>query len=207
EEVTTARYVVGCDGAHSAVRRLSGIAFRGGTYARTFVLADLAVDGAPGRGAGSGPDPGAGSGLDPGAAHAFLTRTGVLFFFPLGHPAPWRLIAMRPPDDPTPADAPVTLAGLQALADAHRTGVRLRDPVWMTNFRLHHKVAAEYRRGRVFLAGDAAHIHSPAGGQGMNTGIQDAVNLGWKLAQVVRGRAGDDLLDTYEPERLPVGRT
>src|SRR5690606_9168021 len=72
--------------------------------------------------------------------------------------------------------------------------------------RLHHKVAVRYRRGRVFLAGDAAHIHSPAGGQGMNTGIQDAVNLGWKLAQVARGRAGDDLLDTYESERLPVGR-
>ncbi|HLV57296.1 MAG TPA: FAD-dependent monooxygenase [Natronosporangium sp.] len=197
-EVATSRYLVGCDGAHSTVRRLSGIAFHGGTYPRTFVLADLAVDGVPGRGAADG--------LDPGAAHAFLSRTGVLFFFPLGHPAPWRLIAMRPPGDPTPAGAPVALADLQALADAHRAGVRLRDPVWMTNFRLHHKVAVRYRRGRVFLAGDAAHIHSPAGGQGMNTGIQDAVNLGWKLAQVARGRAGDDLLDTYESERLPVGR-
>ena len=83
--------------------------------------------------------------------------------------------------------------------------MRLRDPVWRTNFRLHHRHASRYRAGRVFLAGDAAHIHSPAGAQGMNTGIQDAWNLGWKLALVGRGVADEALLDTYEAERRPVG--
>ena len=114
----------------------------------------------------------------------------MLFFFPLGAPASWRLLVMRPPDDLTPPDAPVTLDEVQALTDTYTGGaVRVHDPVWMTNFRLHHRAAIQYRAGRVFLAGDAAHIHSPAGAQGMNTGIQDAVNLGWKLAHTLRGLA------------------
>jgi hypothetical protein len=85
--------------------------------------------------------------------------------------------------------------------------VRVHDPVWLTRFRLHHRQAITYRRGRVFLAGDAAHIHSPVGAQGMNTGIQDAWNLGWKLAMVTRGSADARLLDSYHAERWPVGRT
>jgi hypothetical protein len=84
--------------------------------------------------------------------------------------------------------------------------VHLRDPAWLTHFRLHHRQARTYRQGRVFLAGDAAHIHSPVGAQGMNTGIQDAWNLGWKLALVVLGKARESLLDTYQAERWPVGR-
>ena len=141
------------------------------------------------------------------AAHAFLSDRGLLFFFPLGTPASWRLLAMRPPHDRTPPGAPVLLDEVQALADTYTAGrVRVHDPVWMTNFRLHHRAAVHYRAGRVFLAGDAAHIHSPAGGQGMNTGIQDAVNLGWKLAHVLRGCAEPAVLDTYEQERAPVGR-
>ena len=100
-----------------------------------------------------------------------------------------------------------SLADLQAIADAFTGGaLRLRDPVWLTYFRLHHRHAARYRAGRVFLAGDAAHVHSPAGAQGMNTGIQDAWNLGWKLALVARGAADQALLDTYEAERRPIGR-
>jgi 2-polyprenyl-6-methoxyphenol hydroxylase-like FAD-dependent oxidoreductase len=190
EETVPARYLVGCDGAGSAVRRLSGIPFQGGSYPQTFVLADLEADG-----------------VQPGSAHVHLSRAGMLFFFPLVHPASWRMLVIRPPGDPTPPDAPVTLPEVQAIADAYTGGrVRLRDPVWMTNFRLHHRAAAHYRTGPVFLAGDAAHIHSPAGAQGMNTGIQDAANLGWKLAQTLRGAADPALLDTYEPERAPVGR-
>ncbi|MFR9775409.1 FAD-dependent monooxygenase [Micromonospora sp. MS34] len=189
-EPVPARYVVGCDGAHSTVRRLAGIEFAGGAYPQTFVLADLDADG-----------------IEPGMAHAFLSERGMLFFFPLGHPAGWRLLVMRPPTDVVPPDAPVTLAEVQAFADAYTRGtVRLRRPVWMTNFRLHHRAATRYRSGPIFLAGDAAHIHSPAGAQGMNTGIQDAVNLGWKIAQTVRGGADPSLLDTYETERAPVGR-
>src|SRR5918996_3764278 len=135
-----------------------------------------------------------------------MDEAGMLFFFPLGHPATWRMLAMRPA---TMADnvSGVNLKQLQAIADAYTSDrLTLRDPVWMTNFRLHNRGAAHYRAGPFFLAGDAAHIHSPAGAQGMNTGIQDAVNLGWKLALVTRGVARPALLDSYEPERAPVGR-
>ncbi|MEH0841166.1 FAD-dependent monooxygenase [Micromonospora sp. CPCC 205711] len=190
EERVSARYVVGCDGAHSAVRHLAGIGFAGGAYPQTFVLADLEADG-----------------VDAGAAHVFLSGRGMLFLFPLGHPTTWRLLAMRPPGEAPAPDTAVTLDEVQALADSYTDAtVRLRDPVWTTNFRLHHRAATRYRAGPVFLAGDAAHIHSPAGAQGMNTGIQDAVNLGWKLAQALQGGAGSGLLDTYETERAPVGR-
>jgi 2-polyprenyl-6-methoxyphenol hydroxylase-like FAD-dependent oxidoreductase len=189
EETVRARYVVGCDGSHSTVRRLAGIAFRGAAYAPTFVLADAEVDG-----------------LEPGPAHVFVSGRGVLLFFPIGSPAGWRLIAMRPRGDTAEAGAAVELDELQRLVDAFTRGVRLRDPVWSTNFRLYLRHASRYRAGRVLLAGDAAHIHSPAGAQGMNTGIQDAVNLGWKLALVASRRAPDRLLDTYASEREPVGR-
>jgi 2-polyprenyl-6-methoxyphenol hydroxylase-like FAD-dependent oxidoreductase len=190
EEVVSARYVAGCDGGHSTVRHLAGIRFEGSSYPQTFVLADTEADG-----------------VEPGAAHVFLSQTGMLFFFPLGKPATWRLLAMRPPADRTPPEAPVVLDEVQALADICTGGtVRLHDPVWMTNFRLHHRAATCYRAGRVFLAGDAAHVHSPVGAQGMNTGIQDAVNLGWKLAQALRGVTDPALLDTYESERAPIGK-
>ncbi|MEV6400265.1 FAD-dependent monooxygenase [Streptomyces sp. NPDC051907] len=201
EESVRARYVVGCDGSRSTVRNLAGIAFAGSAYPETFLLADLEVDG-----------------LEPGAAHAFMTDTGVVFFFPLGSPASWRMLAMKPPGLADPgtgteaanadSDADVSLGMLQSLVDRYVSEpLRLRDPVWMTDFRIHCRGADRYRSGRLFVAGDAAHIHSPAGGQGMNTGIQDALNLGWKLALVCRGDASPALLDTYESERAPVGRS
>jgi 2-polyprenyl-6-methoxyphenol hydroxylase-like FAD-dependent oxidoreductase len=190
EQVRT-RYLAGCDGAASAVRRGAGIPFQGGAYPQTFALADLEVDG----------------GLEADAAHAFLGQVGLLLFFPLGRPASWRLLGMHPTLHGQPASARPSLAELQALADRFTGGrLRLRDPVWMTWFRLAHRQAARYRAGRVFLAGDAAHVHSPAGAQGMNTGIQDAWNLGWKLALVARGLAAEALLDSYDAERRPVGR-
>lgn len=190
EESVRARYVAGCDGAHSTVRRQAGIAFEGAAYPQSFVLADVEADG-----------------LEPGSAHAFLASRGVLLFFPIESPASWRIIAMRPRGDGTPTAQPVTLDEVQALVDAYApAGIRLHDPVWMSNFRLQHRGAKNYRSGSVFLAGDAAHVHSPAGAQGMNTGIQDAVNLGWKLALVLAGHADPDVLDTYEPERAAVGR-
>ncbi|WP_405653824.1 FAD-dependent monooxygenase [Streptomyces sp. NBC_00019] len=187
EEVVEARYVVGCDGAHSIVRAQAGIDFEGYAYPRTFLLADLEVDG-----------------LEPGAVHTYMTGIGMLFFFPLGSPATWRMLSMRPPEAP---DAEVTLPLLQGITDRYTDdGLVLRDPAWMTDFRLHNRGASRYRAGRCFLAGDAAHIHSPAGAQGMNTGIQDALNLGWKLALVCRGAAPEELLETYGTERAPVGR-
>src|SRR6185312_8928798 len=113
----------------------------------------------------------------------------------LVHPASWRLLAM---DDPSSENAERPgMAELQALSDAYTGGgVRLHDAVWTTRFRLHHRAAARYRSDGVFLVGDAAHVHSPAGAQGMNTGIQDAANLAWKLAHVLDG-ADPALLDTY----------
>ncbi|MGH3010236.1 MAG: FAD-dependent monooxygenase [Gaiellaceae bacterium] len=188
------RYLVGCDGAHSTVREGAGIAFEGGTYPQTFVLADLEVDGE----------------LEPGAGHAFLGDRGILLFFPLGVPATWRIVGMRPSKDAHDLGQEteqLSLEELQRICDGFTGGtLSLRDPVWLTYFRLHHRQAARYRTGRTFLAGDAAHVHSPAGAQGMNTGIQDAWNLGWKLALVARGIADPALLDSYDPERLPVGR-
>lgn len=190
-----ARFVVGCDGAHSTVRDLAGIPFVGGEYPQTFLLADLEADG-----------------LEPDAVNTFLTDTGPCLFFPLGSPASWRLITMRRDvhgrgaGRGTGSTRPVEVEELQALADRATGGiVRLHDPVWATAFRVHHRHATAYRSGRLFLAGDAAHIHSPAGAQGMNTGIQDAVNLGWKLALVCRGLAPAALLDSYDAERRPVG--
>jgi hypothetical protein len=100
----------------------------------------------------------------------------------------------------------VTLESVQALVDEYATELRLRNPAWLSDFRLRHRLAARYRLGRVFLAGDAAHVHSPAGGQGMNIGIQDAVNLGWKLAAALKGRGDTKLLETYEAERQPLAR-
>jgi 2-polyprenyl-6-methoxyphenol hydroxylase-like FAD-dependent oxidoreductase len=190
-EQVRARYLVGCDGAASSVRRGAGIPFVGGAYPQTFALADLEVDG----------------GLDADTAHAFLGQVGLLFLFPLGRPASWRLLGMHPTLHGRQEPARPTLEELQALADRFTGGrLRLRDPVWLTYFRLQHRHADRYRAGRVFLAGDAAHVHSPAGAQGMNTGIQDAWNLAWKLALVCRGVADAALLDSYDAERRPVGR-
>jgi 2-polyprenyl-6-methoxyphenol hydroxylase-like FAD-dependent oxidoreductase len=188
-EQVRARYLVGCDGASSTVRRGAGIPFEGGAYPQTFALADLEVDG-----------------LDRDAAHAFLGQEGIVLFFPLGRPASWRMLAMHPTLKGRREPARPSLEELQALADA-MTGasVRLRDPVWQTYFGLQHRHATRYQDGRIYLAGDAAHIHSPAGAQGMNTGIQDGWNLGWKLALVSRGIADQALLDSYDAERRPVG--
>jgi 2-polyprenyl-6-methoxyphenol hydroxylase-like FAD-dependent oxidoreductase len=198
EETIHASYLAGCDGAHSAVRKEADIAFEGNAYPQTFALGDVEADGA----------------LVAEAINAFAVGRGVAMFFPLGRPATWRVMAMEGPvlrpstDDDTVSTQRLSLAELQAMVDAPTGGaVRVHDPVWLTRFRLHHRQAATYQRGRVFLAGDAAHIHSPVGAQGMNTGIQDAWNLGWKLAMVSRGAADARLLDSYHAERWPVGRT
>jgi 2-polyprenyl-6-methoxyphenol hydroxylase-like FAD-dependent oxidoreductase len=199
-ERIAAGYVVGCDGAHSTVRKATGIPFEGGAYPQEFALGDLEADGP----------------LVPGAINAFGAGRGFAMFFPLGHPTTWRVMAVELPterrrsavelDDVATHD--LSLAELQGMIDAPTSrSVNVRDAAWLTRFRLHHRQAARYRDGRVFLAGDAAHVHSPVGGQGMNTGIQDAWNLGWKLALVVQARAGDALIDSYQAERWPVGRT
>jgi 2-polyprenyl-6-methoxyphenol hydroxylase-like FAD-dependent oxidoreductase len=197
-ETVQTKYLVGCDGAHSSVRRGAGFSFEGGSYPQEFVLGDVDADGP----------------LVAGAINSFAGGRGVAMFFPLGQPRTWRVIAMEPNVGAVSASGAVdevatglALPQLQRIVDGPTSGeVRLRDPAWLTRFRLHHRQTGQYRKGAVFLAGDAAHIHSPVGAQGMNTGIQDAWNLGWKLALVARGSADPRLLDSYEAERWPVGR-
>lgn len=194
ETAVQARYVVGCDGAHSTIRHAAGLAFEGDAYPQRFMLADVEIDGD----------------LTRDTVHAFPGLGGALMVLPLGAPRTWRLIAIDPrgPDaSSAAAGSPLALDELQAFVDRLTDPpLRLHDPAWITRFRLHHRQAERYREGRLFLAGDAAHIHSPAGGQGMNTGIQDAWNLGWKLGLVCRGTLPERWLDTYHDERWPVGR-
>jgi 2-polyprenyl-6-methoxyphenol hydroxylase-like FAD-dependent oxidoreductase len=200
DEAIRVIYLAGCDGAHSTVRKATDIPFEGGAYLQIFALGDVEADGP----------------LVPGGVNVFALGRGLAVFFPLGHPTTWRVIAIQGRDtqailaggtDDVSMDL-LSLPELQAMVDDPTRGaVRLRDPVWLTRFRLHHRQAARYRDGNVFLAGDAAHIHSPVGAQGMNTGIQDSWNLGWKLAMVSRGVANEDMLESYNAERWPVGRT
>jgi 2-polyprenyl-6-methoxyphenol hydroxylase-like FAD-dependent oxidoreductase len=178
-----AAYIAGCDGAHSRVREVLGIGFPGGTYERVFYVADVALHG-----------PVANHEL-----HVALDEADFLAVFPLKGANVARLIGtvrleMEQKHDLTWDDVS------QRAVDRMKISV---DRVnWFSTYRVHHRVAERFRRGRGFLVGDAAHIHSPVGGQGMNTGIGDAVNLAWKLAGVLRRRAQGRLLDSYEPERM-----
>ncbi|PVG84533.1 FAD-binding monooxygenase [Nocardioides gansuensis] len=179
-------YVVGCDGAHSRVRHEIGLPFEGQPYPQDWLLADVALDGA---------------GSDD-AVHAFFRPDGLpLVCIPMGGRR-WRVVMANAGDR---GDRPPTFADIQALvADRAPRPIEVADPAWLASFRCQLRSTTSYRRGRVLLAGDAAHIHSPAGGQGMNTGMMDAHNLAWKLALVAEGRAPDALLDTYGQERGPV---
>jgi 4,5-epoxidase len=187
-----ARWVVGADGAHSRVREQAGIGFPGVPLAERFVLADVHAD---------LPTPRT-------AVTTFLGAEGMLALFPLPGEGLWRLLAARPGTDetaPEPDRATVVAALLDGLErTAHLCADTVRDVVWASSFRIHRRLASSYRADRVLVAGDAAHVHSPFGGQGMNTGLGDAENLAWKLAAVVRGRARPGLLDTYAAERRPV---
>jgi 2-polyprenyl-6-methoxyphenol hydroxylase-like FAD-dependent oxidoreductase len=181
-----ARYVVGADGMHSTVREQAGIGFTGASYAESFVLADVRMTWPLAR--------------DEVSLH--LSPEGVTVVAPLpGADDRYRVVATvaEAPEHPGVADIQAILATRGPAGG--RTEVR--EVLWSSRFRVHHRVADHYRAGRVLLAGDAAHVHSPAGGQGMNTGIQDAVALGRLLTRVVGGEP-DALLDTYETARRPV---
>lgn len=182
-----ARWVVGCDGAHSGVRKALGLDFEGQRVGGTFTLADLRLEGL----------------LVQDGVYAFLTPEGPLACIPLPEPGLWRLVAALPPSEGPPPEPSLEL--YQRLLDT-RAGMPLKasEPRWMAHFQVSQRESPAWRVGRVFLAGDAAHVHSPVGGQGMNTGLQDAWNLAWKLALVARGEGPPGLLDTYEAERHPV---
>ncbi|SPO03711.1 related to tetracenomycin polyketide synthesis hydroxylase tcmG [Cephalotrichum gorgonifer] len=194
------RYVVGCDGAHSTVRHAAGLSFDGAPYPQDFALCDAHL-----RWDESGD-------IDARPISAFLGPSGILALFPMEEGVV-RLVASRPPKllrDRGPESDP-TLEDFEEIFRMMAPGeFKLYDPIWLASFRLHHRGANNYRNGRLFVAGDAAHIHSPAGGQGMNTGIQDAINLGWKLVHSIskerRGQeARKEWLDTYNEERHRVG--
>jgi 2-polyprenyl-6-methoxyphenol hydroxylase-like FAD-dependent oxidoreductase len=184
--VLRAKWVIGADGAHSVVRKSAGIGFPGVPMDELVFIADVHAD------------------LDtPRDAVAFWSSpVGVMGAFPLPGDNAWRLMApAADPDrsDPAPRDI---LAELEARLAQH--GGIIRSVEWASSFRIHRRLAESYRRGRLLLVGDAAHIHSPVGGQGLNAGIGDAENLAWKLTLVMTGRAHEDLLDSYEAERRPI---
>lgn len=181
------RWVIGCDGAHSPVRKGAGIGFPGVPLVERFLIADVRADIERPR----------------DAVSVWLRGTRMLAAFPLPGPDLWRLMTPAPAVGPAEPDPAAVLTLMRARV-AEEIGGRVHAAEWTSSFRIHRRLAEHYRRGRVLLAGDAAHVHSPLGGQGMNTGIGDAENLAWKLALVVTGRAGAGLLDTYQAERRPV---
>jgi 2-polyprenyl-6-methoxyphenol hydroxylase-like FAD-dependent oxidoreductase len=188
ESVCEARYIAGCDGARSIVRETIGTGYPGGTYRQIFYVADVEA---------------AGPALD-GELHADLDEADFLGVFPLAGEGRARLIGTVRDERADHADT-LKFADVSERAIEHLK-VEIRKVHWFSTYHVHHRVTEHFRKGRAFLLGDAAHIHSPAGGQGMNTGIGDAVNLAWKLATVLDGGAPDDLLDSYEAERIGFAR-
>ena len=187
-------FVVGCDGPASTVRAQAGIGWPGRTYPVEVVLADAELYGD----------------LAGDAARVVAGRHGLVFAFRLGERATWRLLATRPagPGQSPPGQfgPPVPAAEMQALMDQAGLAAQIAELAWSSRVRLQRRVADTFRRGRLYLAGDAAHAYSPATGQGMNAGIQDAVNLGWKLAFAAAQPGDERLLDSYDQERRPVAR-
>jgi 2-polyprenyl-6-methoxyphenol hydroxylase-like FAD-dependent oxidoreductase len=205
-EVAHAAYLIGADGAHSAVRHRLNVGFAGKTFEQTFLLADLQAQ-------SDWPDD---------EFHLFASSAGLVGLFPMGA-GRHRLIADHPPSLGAGADAATAATGhlpretpplsapsldecRQVIAQRVHGRIELEALAWSSYFHVNSRMAERLRAQRVFLAGDAAHVHSPAGAQGMNTGIQEAFNLGWKLARRISAAASDPLLDTYQIERRPIER-
>ena len=184
EEVCEASWIAGCDGARSVVRATLGIGFPGGTYRQLFYVADIEAEGPP---------------VD-GDLHVDLDEADFLAVFPLAGEGRARLIGTVRDERADHADT-LQFADVSARA-IENLKLQVRKVNWFSTYHVHHRVTDRFRLGRAFLLGDAAHVHSPAGGQGMNTGIGDAINLAWKLAAVVGGHAPAGLLESYEAERI-----
>jgi 2-polyprenyl-6-methoxyphenol hydroxylase-like FAD-dependent oxidoreductase len=181
-------YLVGADGAHSTVRTAIGQPFPGRSVIKSIMLADVRLTHAP-------------------EGVLAVNAVGDCFAFVAPFGDGWFRVFAWDRRNQQPESAPLTFEEVRAVARrALGTDYGMHDPRWMSRFHSDERQTPQYRVGRVFLAGDAAHVHSPAGGQGMNTGIQDAANLGWKLAAAVNGTAPPGLLDSYQTERHPVGR-
>lgn len=185
----SARWVAGCDGARSTVRSLCNIPFSGAPYQQVFYVADTRVTGS----------------MVPGELNVYLWPRGFHLFFPMRGADHWRVVGILPPELRGRPDL-----GFDAVASFVReeagTTLSFQECSWFSTYQVHHRRADRFRDRRCFLLGDAAHIHSPLGAQGMNTGLQDAYNLAWKLALVISGQADEGLLDSYEIERIPVAQ-
>jgi 2-polyprenyl-6-methoxyphenol hydroxylase-like FAD-dependent oxidoreductase len=184
-----ARFVAGCDGAHSTVRKLCDIEFPGAPYEQVFFVADMRMRGP----------------MVPDEVNVYLWRSGFHLFFPMRGEDHWRIVGIVPKHLRDRGELSFDDVKESLTAEAGEA-MRFDECSWFSTYRIHHRRAAQFRHGRCFLLGDAAHIHSPMGAQGMNTGLQDAYNLGWKLAEVLRGDAHESLLDSYESERIPVAK-
>lgn len=188
EETAEFSYIAGCDGAHSIVRETIAAGFAGGTYRELFYVADVEASGEPIN----------------GELHIDLDEADFLAIFPLDDTRRARLIG-------TVRDERAEQAGTLQFDDVSSQAIenlkiKIEKVNWFSTYHVHHRVAGQFRKGRAFLLGDAAHVHSPVGGQGMNTGIGDAINLAWKLSSVIAARAPDALLDSYEAERIAFAR-
>jgi len=186
-ETVRVLYLCGCDGAHSVVRHLLKLGFPGGAYQQVFYVADV-------KGSGE---------VTENGLYIRLGRYGFAIIMPVRQLGSLRLIGIVPKKHE--ADERITFETIRRQVERD-TRIAVQSVNWFSTYRVHHRVADHFRVGRAFIAGDAGHIHSPAGGQGMNTGMGDAVNLAWKLAAVVQGRADARLLDSYEPERIAFAR-
>lgn len=183
-------YVVGADGARSIVREHAGISYEGAEARNSLMLADVVLASPPAK-----------------PVVSVTNEHGSVMIAPLGDGKHHRIVLVDPQRTHVPRTEPVTLEEVAGpTARIIGKDYQARDPIWLSRFADETRLAGTYRKGRILLAGDAAHIHAPMGGQGMNVGLQDALNLGWKLAAVVKDEAPEKLLDTYDEERRPIGQ-
>lgn len=190
EEHCRASWLIGCDGARSTVRQEAGLVDEGANIPGLFILADAETNWS----------------LSPNEVHIFLNSDGVFAVFPLPEENYWRVIADLPPDRSLPEDPDLKVFE-QLANERSRLETQLTNPLWTSTFRIRQRMVGKCRAGRVFVAGDALSSHSPVGGQGMNTGLQDAYNLAWKLALVIQNQARAELLDSYQAEREPISKS
>ncbi len=186
-ESISAKYLVGCDGARSPIRHALGLSFEGSTIERVFYLVDAQVDWEFGDDAG----------------YACMSKSALGFFFPMVGEKRYRIIGTFPEGFDKPESEIVYEEVEQRIKEDNKLDIEISNVNWFSVYKVNTRAVNSFSVGRCFIAGDAAHIHTPTGAQGMNTGIQDTYNLAWKMALVIKGYAGEQLLDTYNEERLP----
>ena len=186
-QTITGKYLVGCDGPRSPIRHALGLSFEGSTFERTFYVADVEIDWK----------------FSHDALHGCLARNAVVAFFPMRGEKRWRIVGAFPPEF-AKDEGEVLYEEIEArIKEEAELDLDITKVYWFSTYKVHTRHVEKFSSGRCFLAGDSAHIHTPAGGQGMNTGIQDAYNLAWKMALVLKGAAAERILETYNEERLP----